>query len=104
MPKRTSIRGLGSDVWFTPTNETDNVAKTQEGHVTGKTVHQQDSKPVKRSLVKATFYLTSDHITALEEIKLMHLKERGERVDKSELVRRAINLLERQHASKTANQ
>lgn len=45
-------------------------------------------------LVKATFYLAQKHILALEELRLKLMKRKGQRVDKSELVREAIELLE----------
>ena len=43
--------------------------------------------------VKATFYLDPEHVIALEELRLRLLKETGKKIDKSELVRRAIELL-----------
>ncbi len=43
--------------------------------------------------VKATFYLDLEHVIALEELRLRLLKETGKKIDKSELVRRAIDLL-----------
>ena len=48
-----------------------------------------------QELVKATFYLTPAHVIALEELRLK-LRKQGEKVDKSELVRRAIDLLVQQ--------
>lgn len=44
-------------------------------------------------LVKATFYLAQKHILALEELRLKLMKQQRQKVDKSELVRRAIELL-----------
>ena len=98
MTKRTSIKGMGADAWFTPEE------RPQEVNPTTKLESQQDSKPAKQRLVKATFYLTPENITSLEELKLRELKETGERVDKSELVRRAIDLLVEQHNSKPVRQ
>jgi hypothetical protein len=43
--------------------------------------------------VKATFYLNREQVVALEELRLKHFKETGDKVDKSELVRKAIDLL-----------
>jgi hypothetical protein len=43
--------------------------------------------------VKATFYLNPEQVVALEELRLKHFKETGDKVDKSELVRKAIDLL-----------
>lgn len=43
-------------------------------------------------LVKATFYITQTQVIALEELKLK-LRKQGEKADKSELIRRAIDLL-----------
>lgn len=46
--------------------------------------------------VKATFYLNPDHVVTLEELRLEHFKKTGEKIDKSQLVRRAIDLLAKQ--------
>ena len=62
---------------------------------TGKPARQQPPEP-EAARVKATFYLTLEHVVALEEFRLKELKETGEKVDKSELVRRAIDLLVKQ--------
>jgi hypothetical protein len=48
--------------------------------------------------VKATFYLTPEHIMTLEQVRLKR-KQRGEKVDKSALVREAINHLTGELAS-----
>lgn len=53
---------------------------------------EQDNAGAEQELVKATFYLTPAHVIALEELKLK-LRKQGEKADKSELVRRAIDLL-----------
>ena len=65
---------------------------------------QQDSKPVSQDtgkpvtqLVKATFYLSPEQIVKLEQLRLARLQQ-GEKIDKSALVREAIELL----TSKTA--
>jgi len=49
-------------------------------------------------LVKATFYLTDDHIMQLEQLRLER-KRRGEKIDKSALVREAIEQLTAQSAN-----
>lgn len=68
-------------------------------HLTSLPANQQASMPVTQpdsvrapQLVKATFYLTDDHIMQLEQIRLER-KRRGEKVDKSALVREAIEQL-----------
>lgn len=43
--------------------------------------------------VKATFYLNTEQVVTLEELRLKHFKETGDKIDKSELVRKAIDLL-----------
>jgi hypothetical protein len=43
-------------------------------------------------LVKATFYLSPGHVMRLEQVRLARL-QKGEKVDKSALVREAIDLL-----------
>ncbi len=58
---------------------------------TSKTVDQQDGRPASQ-LVKATFYLTQENIMQLEQLRLARL-QRGEKVDKSALVREAIEQL-----------
>ncbi len=96
--KRISMKGMGADTFFeTPANQD-----------TGKSVNQQDSKQADQhtdkpvsgltgstngELIKATFYLTQTHIMKLERIRLGR-KQTGRKVDKSALVREAIDLLE----------
>lgn len=53
---------------------------------------ETDDQQQRPTLIKATFYITPEHDTKLEEYKLK-LRRQGEKVDKSELVRRAIDLL-----------
>ncbi|MGI0034857.1 MAG: hypothetical protein ACRD98_03185 [Nitrososphaera sp.] len=76
--KRTSMKGMGADAFFEAP------------------VSQHTSLPAKqlndKELLKATFYLTQDHIMKLERIRLAR-KQRGIRIDKSALVREAIDLL-----------
>jgi hypothetical protein len=79
--KRTSMKGMGADAFFeTPVSQHTSIpAKQLNGKVEG-------------ALVKATFYLTQDHIMKLERIRLAR-KQKGKRIDKSALVREAIDLL-----------
>jgi hypothetical protein len=79
--KRTSMKGMGADAFF----------ETPVSQHTSIPAKQLDDK-VKEELVKATFYLTQDHIMKLERIRLAQ-KQKGKRVDKSALVREAIDLL-----------
>jgi len=98
--KRTSIRGMGADAFFSPNAaqaEQQGSAAVQQD--TSTPVSQDTSTPVKQPLIKATFYLTPEHEEALEELKLKLRKTTGERTDKSELVRRAIDLLVNQYNS-----
>ncbi len=78
MAKRTSMRGMGADAFFADQDA-------------GKTVRQDTGTPVS-PLVKATFYLTPDLIMKLEEVRIERLR-RGQRIDKSALVREAIDQL-----------
>ncbi len=72
------MRGMGADAFFAeaPANES---------------ISQQASMPGPQ-LVKATFYLTPELVMKLEEVRLDRLR-RGERIDKSALVREAIERL-----------
>jgi hypothetical protein len=79
--KRTSMKGMGADAFF----------ETPVSQHTSIPAKQLDDK-VKEELVKATFYLTQDHIMKLERIRLVR-KQKGKRIDKSALVREAIDLL-----------
>jgi hypothetical protein len=89
MPKRVSMRGMGADAFF-------DAPVSQQ---TGKPVNQPNGIPAEQQastpavqLVKATFYLTPEHILRLERLRLER-REKGERVDKSALVREAIDRL-----------
>jgi hypothetical protein len=83
VPKRTSMKGMGADAFFQS-------SASPQSNV-GKPVSQQASEEG-IPLVKATFYLTPEHIMTLEQVRLKR-KQRGEKVDKSALVREAINHL-----------
>jgi hypothetical protein len=58
---------------------------------TGKPASQHDGAP-SPPMVKATFYLTPELVLKLEQIRFDRL-QRGERIDKSALVREAIERL-----------
>ncbi len=100
--KRTPIRGLGADAFFSepaqPTHNEpeDTIASEPVDQQTSKPVEQYTGKPVNQQLIKATFYLTNEHIAALEEVRLKIMRATGERKDKSALVREAIDLLAKQ--------
>ncbi len=81
MSKRTSMRGMGTDAFFA-------VPGRQQ---TGISANQQDGKPANQ-FVKATFYLTPELVLKLEQIRYERLQQ-GERIDKSALVREAIEQL-----------
>lgn len=81
-------------------------AVSPASRLTSKPVKQDAGKPVKRrtseavvqearpvpELVKATFYITSDLAMKLEEIRLARMRK-GQRIDKSALVREALEQL-----------
>ena len=81
--KRTSMRGMGTDAFFA-------VPARQQSNLS---VDQQDGKPASH-LVKATFYLTPELVLKLEQIRYERLQQ-GERIDKSALVREALEQLTR---------
>ena len=86
MPKRTSMKGMGVDAFF----------RSSSSQHTGMPSDQQDSSTASQQavkLVKATFYLTPEQLLFLERVRLTR-KERGEKVDKSALVREAIDRLQ----------
>src|SRR3712207_2817764 len=93
--KRTPIRGLGADAFFSEPQD----AQNEQADIAGQTAEQQASKTVNQQLVKATFYLTTEHIATLEEVRLKIMRATGERKDKSALIREAIDLLSKQHTS-----
>ena len=68
-----------------PASQQDNTLSHQHN---SKPVSQPASKPVPQ-LVKATFYLTPENIMQLEQLRLERL-QKGEKADKSALVREAI--------------
>jgi hypothetical protein len=76
MPRRKSMKGMGADAFFTPVSQHDSM-----------TVSQPDIQ-----FVKATFYLAPDHIMILEKLRLERIQN-GQKIDKSALVREAIEKL-----------
>ena len=93
MAKRESMRGRGADAFF----------GTEPSQPHNPPVHQQDSKTVQRQasmpvpepaseLVKATFYLTPAQVLKLEHLRLAR-RTQGQKIDKSALVREAIDAL-----------
>lgn len=94
--------GMGADAFFNspglPVNQQDSELVSQYD---GKPAQQQSSLPAIQQdskLVKATFYISSGDQWKLELIKLQRL-QRGEKVDKSALIREAIGLLASMEAS-----
>jgi hypothetical protein len=92
MVKRQSIKGLGREIYFGggPIE-----ASKQTNLFADKQVKQQIS------LERATFYIKPEQQERLETLKIKlrsRLRERGERraIDKSELVRLALDLLTEQ--------
>ena len=86
MAKRESMRGRGADAFYS-----DQPAASQASTPAS----QQASKSVLSEtgdLVKATFYLTPAQIMKLEQLRLTR-RQHGHKVDKSALVREAIEAL-----------
>ena len=86
MAKRESMRGRGADAFF------NDRASNQHTSIPA---NQQASMPVvseSGDLVKATFYLTPAQILKLEQLRLTR-RQQGQKVDKSALVREAIDAL-----------
>jgi len=93
MAKRQSIKGLGREIYFQKTKKEDK----QISQFTDKQVKQQIS------LERATFYIHPEQQDQLEKLKIklrskLRNQRRGKRrqVDKSELIRLAIDLLNEQ--------
>lgn len=96
MAKRQSIKGLGRQIYFKKTPEKKEV----------KQVNQFTPKQVKHQfpLERANFYIRPEQQEQLEKLKIKlrstirkQGKERKRLVDKSELVRLAIDLLNEQN-------
>jgi hypothetical protein len=91
MRKRTPVK-IGDDAFFsTPAGQ------EHASQPAALPASQQGGKTVRQQLTKATFYITADQDTALEELRL-HRRKAGEKIDKSGLIREAIDLLMKQHA------
>ena len=89
MGKKPSIKGKGLDALLGETQQNSKEVKQQEI----RTAEQQNSRTAeKEKLIKRTFYITEEEDLILEEIKLRR-RERGEKIDKSGLIREAIKLL-----------
>lgn len=90
MAKRTPITNrLGTDAFFSETASQDTSKSTKQDT---DVLASQLAGSTKPELVKATFYLTPDLILKLEELRMERLR-RGEKVDKSALVREALDRL-----------
>ncbi len=91
MAKRQSMRGMGTDAFFnTPTAATPPDPSGTHA-ILPANQHAGKSAPADE-LVKATFYLTSGQIMKLERLRLTR-RQQGHKVDKSALVREAIDAL-----------
>lgn len=91
MAKRQSMRGMGTDAFFntSPLATQDEPANLDEVLPAS----QQGSKPASTDeLVKATFYLTPGQVMKLEQLRLTR-RQQGQKIDKSALVREAIDAL-----------
>jgi hypothetical protein len=77
-PKRTTMRGMGQDAFFSGQQASDPAS--------------QQAVKAASDLVKATFYLTPDLVMKLEEVRMKRLRD-GVKMDKSALVREAIEQL-----------
>jgi hypothetical protein len=92
MPKRASLKGRGVDVFFEGMEATAAENQGSDPSQQNSKAVSQHSSTVAEQLVKVTFYLTPDHSLKLDQIRLAR-KSRGEKVDRSGLVREAIELL-----------
>src|SRR5215210_6895531 len=95
--KRPSMKGIGADAFFSPASAPQ--VETPVNQQDAISVSQYDSKPAAQAAAapaeqyeKATFYLGRRHVMRLEQLRLERMG-RGEKVDKSALVREAIENL-----------
>jgi hypothetical protein len=96
--KRTSMKGMGADLYFQPPEQQqDSMTASQQDSTAAE---QQSVNPSSQlasnrasSLIKLTVYVTPEHNLKLETIRLER-KRKGDKVDKSGLVREAIDRLE----------
>jgi hypothetical protein len=79
---------MGADAFF---NSPEPAAPDQQAGIPAR---QQASTPAAAAdeLVKATFYLKPDQVMKLEQLRLAR-RQRGQKIDKSALVREAIDAL-----------
>ena len=96
MAKRQSIKGLGREIYFKKTSKKEEVKQVSQ--FTDKQVKQQ------LPLERATFYIQPEQQEQLEKLKIKlrskigrQSRGRKRRVDKSELIRLAIDLLKEQN-------
>jgi hypothetical protein len=109
MPKPTRPNMKGMDAFFHDADEVVVPVNQQTGtpvkDITSKPASQQasklvqqgDGKPANQQAdepvpVKGTYYITVEHDLKLEQIRLAR-RRKGQRIDKSALVREAIDLL-----------
>ena len=91
MAKRQSMRGMGTDAFFnTPPAATP--AEPSGANVVLPASQHASKSASTDELVKATFYLTPGQIMKLEQLRLTR-RQQGHKVDKSALVREAIDAL-----------
>ena len=96
MAKRQSIKGLGREIYFKKASKKEEVKQVSQ--FTDKQVKQQFP------LERATFYIQPEQQEQLEKLKIKlrskigrQSRGRKRRVDKSELIRLAIDLLKEQN-------
>ena len=96
MAKRQSIKGLGREIYFKKASKKEKVKQVSQ--FTDKQVKQQ------LPLERATFYIQPEQQEQLEKLKIKlrskigrQSRGRKRRVDKSELIRLAIDLLKEQN-------
>jgi hypothetical protein len=61
-----------------------------------RTAEQPDSQTPKQPRVKATFYLNSEDIVAIDRMQTDEFQRTGKKPERSELVSRAVQLLRQQ--------
>lgn len=96
MAKRQSIKGLGREIYFKKASKKEKVKQVSQ--FTDKQVTQQ------LPLERATFYIQPEQQEQLEKLKIKlrskigrQSRGRKRRVDKSQLIRLAIDLLKEQN-------
>jgi len=89
MGKKPTLKGRGLDVLL-GMDQQDGEILIQQDVKESKQYNSKMSKQEK--VIKRTFYITHEEDIMLEKLKLVR-KEKGKKIDKSELVREAIRLL-----------